>query len=385
MPIKIKMADISITNLCNLKCKHCGAYVNNKINNTDLKKEIFYKIFNDLNKHECRFIIFSGGEPFVRKDFIDILQHLDILGIKYCILSNGTLITEEIVDKLTTLSNLAFVRISIDFFNFEVFSKWRGINLKDHDFYNVFGWLKAANIPYGVGMTILPENINDIHALLIKSKELGAFFFRGIPVIPIGRASKFKLDSEFYYECFKTMLIAKATHEKRVMRTLLLPEEIGDLYKEVIFCCGGAESEISIDSDGSVSTCPLLKSNPSFGNIVNLPLSEIIPKIRHWKNKTQEAILNDKIDPCWECSDKPECKAGCLTEILSRPGEKLQSMCLKLFWQRIFNEIVVTPDCRRAVNSILYDMQINSKNTLVRDCYRSFPLWKVTLRDNAIF
>jgi MoaA/NifB/PqqE/SkfB family radical SAM enzyme len=70
------------------------------------------KILNDVSKFSP-FIVITGGEPFVRKDIIQILELFIEIDIKFGILTNGTLINKDIAEKLVKL-NPAFINISVD-------------------------------------------------------------------------------------------------------------------------------------------------------------------------------------------------------------------------------------------------------------------------------
>ena len=67
---------ILVTNRCTLKCKHCFNHLNQgKIPNVADKEELSYEHFEKISKSMGSFmkVLFSGGEPFIRKDFKDIV------------------------------------------------------------------------------------------------------------------------------------------------------------------------------------------------------------------------------------------------------------------------------------------------------------------------
>ena len=45
-------------------------------------------------------IILSGGEPLLRKDFMELADHISDLGIRIGFASNGSLFTEKILDRI---------------------------------------------------------------------------------------------------------------------------------------------------------------------------------------------------------------------------------------------------------------------------------------------
>ena len=98
-----------ITDKCNLRCAHC--YQENYTDAQDLPLEelkvIAFNLFQTLsNWGKKGDISITGGEPFARKDLLPFLEYLDcsehISNID--ILSNGTMLTDEIADPFDSCS-----------------------------------------------------------------------------------------------------------------------------------------------------------------------------------------------------------------------------------------------------------------------------------------
>ncbi len=87
---------------CNLKCLHCFADYPHY--GKELSFAEIVSLLNQLAKAGTLFVDFSGGEPFMRKDFIDILESARKLDFAITILTNATLITEELADRISYLS-----------------------------------------------------------------------------------------------------------------------------------------------------------------------------------------------------------------------------------------------------------------------------------------
>jgi radical SAM protein with 4Fe4S-binding SPASM domain len=93
---------IDLTYLCNLKCQHC--FIAQEKDKKELAFEEIISIINKIHKAGCLWLSFSGGEVFLREDFLDIYAYARKKGFLISILTNGTLITEHIVDYLADLS-----------------------------------------------------------------------------------------------------------------------------------------------------------------------------------------------------------------------------------------------------------------------------------------
>jgi MoaA/NifB/PqqE/SkfB family radical SAM enzyme len=92
-----------LTFRCNLRCAHC--YCSLPANSQDaLSKELgteeIFKIFDQIAEAGCLWLLLTGGEPLVRKDFLEIYTYAKKKGFLISLFTNGTLITQEIADFL---------------------------------------------------------------------------------------------------------------------------------------------------------------------------------------------------------------------------------------------------------------------------------------------
>ena len=120
-----------ITDKCNLRCAHC--YQDDYTDNSDLPLEelklIADKLFRTLSKWKKKGdISITGGEPFTRRDLFSFLEYLDTSKCvsNLDILSNGTILTNENVERLRSLNKLHSVQISLDGASPETHNEIRG-------------------------------------------------------------------------------------------------------------------------------------------------------------------------------------------------------------------------------------------------------------------
>jgi radical SAM protein with 4Fe4S-binding SPASM domain len=86
---------IEVTPYCNMKCAHC--YVTHcNWQGSILNREEVFRILDEITEEGCIWLLFTGGEPLLRDDFIDIYTYAKKKGIFTIIFTNGTLITPEI-------------------------------------------------------------------------------------------------------------------------------------------------------------------------------------------------------------------------------------------------------------------------------------------------
>jgi putative heme d1 biosynthesis radical SAM protein NirJ1 len=101
------------TKTCNLKCLHCYADSENKKYYGELDLIEAKEFIDDLAQFKVPVILFSGGEPLIRKDIFNILEHASKYKIRSTISTNGTLLTKEVCSALKKF-NVGYVGVSLD-------------------------------------------------------------------------------------------------------------------------------------------------------------------------------------------------------------------------------------------------------------------------------
>jgi len=96
-------ASIEVTRRCPLECLHC--YNNLPMGDLDAKrremtKEEHFRVLDELVEMGCFWILYTGGEIFARKDFLEIYTYAKKKGFLITLFTNGTLINEQIADHL---------------------------------------------------------------------------------------------------------------------------------------------------------------------------------------------------------------------------------------------------------------------------------------------
>jgi radical SAM protein with 4Fe4S-binding SPASM domain len=101
------------TGRCNLRCVHCYSSSGNEDRAEILTTEQAKSFINDLAEFGVPVILFSGGEPLLRDDILELANFAKGRGIRTALSTNGTLITAEMADELKDAA-FAEVGISLD-------------------------------------------------------------------------------------------------------------------------------------------------------------------------------------------------------------------------------------------------------------------------------
>ena len=100
MPLQVS---IEVTRRCPLECLHC--YNNLPMGDVEAKqrelsREEHFRMLDELVEMGCFWILYTGGEIFARKDFLEIYTYAKKKGFLITLFTNGTIINEQIADYL---------------------------------------------------------------------------------------------------------------------------------------------------------------------------------------------------------------------------------------------------------------------------------------------
>lgn len=101
----------AVTHVCNLGCNHCYDVVPDA--RRSLSTEHATSVIDRLSTAGIDFIAFSGGEPFLRKDILELMAHCRTLDMRIGARSNGTRIDRALAARLADLQT-SVVGISFD-------------------------------------------------------------------------------------------------------------------------------------------------------------------------------------------------------------------------------------------------------------------------------
>ena len=169
----------TITDHCNLNCTHCYLPKNN--GGKELSFEECSKIIDDLYEAKNMIVGFSGGEPLLRKDILELIKYTSNKKMSVALATNGLLIDKNMAIKLKE-SGLGYVQISID-------------GLEDtHDMVRGEGTfqraLSAIKFCIEVGLYVSMDvvvtklNVSQIRDLIALAKELKVQKFEILDFVP---------------------------------------------------------------------------------------------------------------------------------------------------------------------------------------------------------
>ena len=159
----------NFTNRCNLSCHHCYSYANP--NSEDfLTTEFILDSISELKKAGIKFVIFSGGEPLIRKDIFQIADAMREAGIVTYLSTNGLYIDEKNVDDIIKTFN--YIGISIDGIE-EVHDEFRGLKGAYKKSLGAIALIQKHGGNAGIRFTITNETKESFYSIFKLAEEIG--------------------------------------------------------------------------------------------------------------------------------------------------------------------------------------------------------------------
>lgn len=93
-------AQIEFTYRCNFNCVHCFCK-GSEDKNKELTTQEWKRILDELSKEGCLCLAFTGGEPLVREDFLEIYAYAASKGFIITLFTNAYGLTKKIIENLT--------------------------------------------------------------------------------------------------------------------------------------------------------------------------------------------------------------------------------------------------------------------------------------------
>ncbi|UMZ72613.1 radical SAM protein [Natranaerofaba carboxydovora] len=296
---------IDPTSKCNLNCFGCWAGAYEKHNS--LKFEEVDRIIEEAKELGIYFIALSGGEPFMWPRLFELFRKHDDMA--FMVYSNGTLINEQIAEKLEEIGNVSVVlslegkeKTTDDRRGQGVFNKV--MKAMDN--------LRKVGVPFGFSVTLTSENCEEVMSdefidLMIQK---GALYGWSFHYIPVGSDPDYSL----MLTASQRSWLIERVRQIRTEKTL----QMADFWNDGSLpqgCIAGGRRYFHITAKGDVEPCAFIHfaadniKRKSLKKILNTPIFKAYQK--------RQPFSDNMLRPC-PLIDVPEA----LREIIQESGAK---------------------------------------------------------------
>jgi radical SAM protein with 4Fe4S-binding SPASM domain len=300
--------DIELTERCNNNCIHC--YIKRELGPAEIKLEMSTGEIKNILKESadlgCLDIRFTGGEPLLRDDFKELYVYARTLGLRVCVATNATLITEDIIKLFKSISPMQKLEVSIYGMSAGSYERvsmvpgsfraaWDGIDL-----------LIKNNIQFIPKNTIFSFNIDELRVFDEWVKTLPWDVDKSSNVFELNlrcrrddekkntNIGKLRLCDEHLLE----IISAKGEKAKKEIRDFLKNRsgEVGNR----LFMCGAGVDTACLDPYGKLQACILLRHPDTIYDLRKGSLKEAMTVFFPAMRK-KIAVDRDYIDKCGKC------------------------------------------------------------------------------------
>ena len=168
---------LEVTLRCNLRCEHCYLPFSQRSgsSNGELSLAEIQRIFSEIADAGCLWLLLTGGEPFLRRDFLEIYDDAKRKGFIITIFTNGTLINQRIADHLAEWRPFE-IEISLYGATQATYESVTGVPGSYARCRNGIDLLLERGLPLYLKSVLITLNEHELEQMQQLSKSLGVIF-----------------------------------------------------------------------------------------------------------------------------------------------------------------------------------------------------------------
>lgn len=317
----VSAAYLHVTQRCNLSCVGCYSLDAQRNALDDAPLEDVLHAVDELAAAGVASLVVSGGEPFLRADLPDIVEHAKKAGVaKVTVLSNGTCLSQDALARLAPWADC--VSVSFDGCSAASTAYIRREQRLDQ-LVEAVEAVRAAGIPAHIIPTVHARNVDDLPAYIALAKDLGATLnFSLLTCEPDDAQLGALLPGKEELRALGLSLLTLDGGKPLA----LLDAPVG-LNLTVKRNCGAGYKELSVAADGTVYPCHMLhRPELALGNAFTGTIAEALESDA---SRMFRALDAQAFDGCSTCAYARICGGGCRARSLFASGnlESRDSYC----------------------------------------------------------
>lgn len=295
---------LNVTRQCNLRCKHCYNEITDQDKTlTEFSTKEGMSTISQAISLGLKAILFTGGEPLLRKDLIDLMKFAKKNKLLVFLATNGTLIDDQFTEKFKGIIDR--INISLDGGSAEKHDSIRGIKGSFSKSMKAIKKIKK-NFNLSIAFTLSSKNSSELNAVASIAKKIGVLLTIK-RFIPVGKGAQ---DKSLTLSRSKYKILIKEIDRLRKIQKI----SFGDPFpfscerKDNYYggCLAGIYS-LSMDFNGELYPCTKLKI--SLGNIRNNNISDTWQESKILK-KLRKRNLGGKCRSCPKIFSCGGCRAA---------------------------------------------------------------------------
>lgn len=292
---------IEITSKCNERCVHCYIPHENKINYID--SDLFYDVLRQCVDMKLLHLTISGGEPMLHKNFCDFLKKCRENNFSVHVLSNLTLLNEEIIKEMK-MNPLLGVQVSLYSMNPDIHDEITQVKGSFEKTKNAILKLIDNDIPLQISCPIIKQNKNCFDDVVNWAKKYNIQVGDDYIIIARYNHTSQNLSCRLSIEEVEKIINDKVAKDEKYLEQIEIEAEKKKNTTPSDFVCSVCNSSICVADNGNVYPCAGWQDYV-VGNVKETSLNEI------WHNSKKVKYLRElrkkDFPKCLHCSDKEFC------------------------------------------------------------------------------
>jgi len=183
-PADLRLVFWETTSACNLACRHCRRTATEPTED-ELGTAEARDLIDQIAGVGKPVLVFSGGEPLLRRDLWDLLDHARQRGLPTAVATNGTRVTAEVATRLKE-AGVHRVSVSLDGADALTHDAFRGQPGSFAAALAGLARLRAAGVPSQINVSVARHNRDQLPDLYARAKAVGAVALHLFLVVPVG-------------------------------------------------------------------------------------------------------------------------------------------------------------------------------------------------------
>lgn len=292
---------IELTSKCNERCIHCYIPHENKIFNID--SAVFYDILQQSKDLNILNLTLTGGEPMLHRDFLDFLINCRKLDFSVNILSNLTLISNEIVEEMK-LNSLLCVQVSLYSLNPLIHDSITQVKGSFEKTKSAIDQLIENDIPLQISCPILKQNKNCYLDVIEWGQMHKIHVTSDYGIIGQHDHKNSNLQCRLSTNETQKIIADRIKNDPTYVNKILVEQEERRYLTPENPICSICHTSICIAENGDVYPCPGWQGCV-VGNVKETSLKDIWNKSE--KINYLRQLKRKDFQTCLECSDKEYC------------------------------------------------------------------------------
>lgn len=327
---------IEILSQCNERCIHC--YIPHEKKTSVMSSEMFFDILEQARQMNILNVTLSGGEPLLHPNFIAFIRKCNLYNLSVNVLSNLTLLTQDIIDEMKK-NPLLSVQTSLYSMDGKIHDSITHSHGSFEKTMSAILVLLENHIPVQISCPIMKQNMHCYKAVMQWGSQHNIRVNSDYIIIGRYDHSNDNLKCRLSGNDIRTLIEQDYVNGSLTVQKVQNEIDQKGKFQPDDYICSVCTSSLCISEDGNVYPCAGWQDY-ILANINEYKLCDIwnnSPKIKHLRD-----LRRRDVPKCLECENKDFCSMCMVRNANESPsGDPLQPSSFFCHVAKITKEIFI--------------------------------------------